>query len=158
MLFKSFNPKQLEIPDCWKVIKNHFMDLEPDNTHPIDDVFFVFDEDILYATYKDYSIDLGFYGGYTNDRAGFFKVVIFKGDFNYGEYFEFFISRSTDEIKNKLNFYFKSIPEGKLDNLTGLIYDDDYDFRSFHVYSTIENISYRLTREEVEEIAKPKTI
>lgn len=152
-----FTPKQLKIPDGWTVIKNEFVDLEPDNNYPVDEVFYHFDEDILYATYGDYSVDLGFYGGYLeNNRSGFFKVVVFRGDFNDGEFFECFISRSTDKIQDKLNSYFKAIPEGQLDNLFGVKYDDNYDHRNFHIYSVTDKVDFRLSVEELEEVAKAK--
>lgn len=157
MADQIFKLKQLQIPESWTIVKNDFVDIEPDNSYPIDEVFYHFDEDILYATYTDYSIDLGFYGGYLNDRKGFFKIVVFKGDFNDGEFFEFFFSRSTDKIKDKLNFYFTAIPNGQLDNISGIKYDDNYDFNSFHIYSSIDNINYRLTDKEFEEIARPKS-
>ena len=157
MGYPTFKLKELQIPDCWTIVKNDFVDLEPDNNYPIDQVFHQFYEDILNTTYKDYMIDLGFYGRYSdNDREGFFKIVVFKGDFNDGEFFEFFISRSTDKIKDKLNFYFDAIPTGKLDKIKGISYDDNYDFNSFHIYSAIDNINYRLTNKDLEEIAKPK--
>lgn len=79
---------------------------------------------------------------------------MFKGNFNDGEFFEFYISRHTDEIKDKLNFYFKGIPNGLLNNVKGLTYDDDYDFSSFHIYSAIDNISYRLTEIQLGELSK----
>lgn len=153
-----FQLKKLLIPEQWKVVKNDFVDLEPDNSYPIDQVFYHFDEDILNANYKDWCIDLGFYGGYLdNDRSGFFKIVVFKGDFNDGEFFEFFISRSTDKIKDKLDSYFTAIPNGQLDSKNGLKYDDNYDHNSFHIYSAIDNIDYRLSDLELEKIARPKT-
>ncbi|HNF49496.1 MAG TPA: hypothetical protein PKG56_04675 [Chitinophagaceae bacterium] len=152
-----FQLKKLIIPEQWKVVKNDFVDLEPDNSYPIDQVFYHFDEDILNVTYNDWCIDLGFYGGYLdNNRSGFFKIVVFKGDFNDGEFFEFFISRSTDKIVDKLNSYLKIIPTGQLENLSGVKYDDEYDFDTFHIYSAIENIDYRLSNDELEEIAKAK--
>lgn len=152
----TFKHKQLDIPDSWKILKNDFLNLEPDNNYPIDDVFYHFDEDILNVTYKDFSVDLGFYGGYLNDRNGFFKIVVFKGDFNDGEFFEFFISRSTDEIRDKLNSYFKAIPAGQLDKIAGVKYDDNYDHSSIHIYSSLDKIDRRLTKDELEEISRPK--
>jgi hypothetical protein len=55
-----------------------------------------------------------------------------------------------------LNFYFKGIPNGLLDNVKGLTYDDNYDFSSFHIYSAIDNISYRLTETQLDEFSKAK--
>lgn len=154
-----FHLKKLLIPEQWKVVKNDFVDLEPDNNFPIDQVFYHFDEDLLNVTYKDWYIDLGFYGGYLdNNRSGYFAINVFKGDFNDGEFFLFFISRSTDEIKDKLNLYLKAIPNGQLDKVSGIKYDDNYDRSSFHIYSAIENIDYRLSDQVLENIAKPKHI
>ena len=154
-----FQPKKFLIPEQWKVVKNDFVDLEPDNNFAIDQVFYHFDEDILNVTYKDWCIDLGFYGGYLdNNRRGFFKIVVFKGDFNDGEFFEFFISRSSEKIKDKLSSYLTSIPSGQLDSINGLKYDDNYDFKTFHIFSSIDNINYRLTDKELDEISKPKPI
>lgn len=153
-----FQLKKLLIPEQWKVVKNDFVDLEPDNNYPIDQVFYHFDEDILIITLNDWLIDLGFYGGYSaNNRRGFFKIVVYKGDFHDGEFYEFFISRSTNKIKDKLNFYLTIIPSGQLDNIRGLKYDDNYDHNSLHIYSAINNIDYRLSDLELEKIARPKT-
>jgi len=154
---RKFEYKQLTIDSRWKVVKNEFIDLEPDIDYSIDEIFYYFDEDILQATFNDYCIDLGFYGGYLdNDRCGFFKIVVLKGDFNEGELFESYVSRSTNEIRDKLNFYFNGIPNGLLDNVKGLTCDDNYDFSSFHIYSAIDNISYRLTETQLDEFAKTK--
>ena len=152
-----FQLKKLLFPEQWKVIKNDFVDLEPDNNYPIDQVFYHFDEDILNVTYKDWCIDLGFYGGYLdNDRKGFFKIAVYKGDFNDGEFFEFFISRSTDAIKDKINLYLTAIPNGELKDIRGIKYDDNYDFNSVHIYSSFYKINYRLTDKELEDISMPK--
>jgi len=152
-----FQLKKLLIPNQWKVVKNDFVDLEPDNNYPIDEVFYHFDEDIFIATYNDWLIDLGFYGGYgDNNRRGFFKITVHREEFNELEFFEFFISRSTDKIKDKLNLYLTTIPGGQLDNIGGLKFDEHYDFNSFHIYSAIDNLDYRLNDIDLEEIAKPK--
>lgn len=152
-----FQPKKLLIPEKWKVVKNDFIDLEPDNSYPIDQVFYHFDEDILNLTFKDWCIDLGFYGGYLeNDRYGFFKIVVVKGDFNDGEFFEIFISRSTDIIRDQVIFYLNNIPNGLLDNLIGIKYDDNYDFNTLHIFSAINKIDYRLSDVEIEKLAKAK--
>lgn len=34
--------KQLTIDPRWKVAKNEFIDLEPDNDYPIDEIFYFF--------------------------------------------------------------------------------------------------------------------
>jgi len=152
-----FQLKKLLIPEQWKVVKNDFVDLEPDNNYPIDQVFYHFDEDILNVTYKDWDIDLGFYGGYSgNDRRGYFMINVYKGDFYDGEFFLFFISRSTDAIRDKLEQYLTAIPDGQLDNVTGVKYDEKYDHNSFHIFSALENIDYRLSDQEIENISKPK--
>jgi hypothetical protein len=155
-----FQLKKLIIPEQWKVYKNNFVDLEPDNNYPIEKVFSYFDEGILFATYKDWFIDLGFYGGYlNNDRRGWFKIEIYKGDGDetaFFEFFESFISRSTDEIKDKLNRYFMAIQNGELDNTKGIRYDDSSDFNTHHIYSAIDKIDYRISAMELDEIARPK--
>jgi hypothetical protein len=153
----EFQLKKLTIPEQWKVIMNNFVDLEPDNNYPINQVFGYFDEDILIASYKDWFIDLGFYGGYlANNRSGWFKIEIFRGDFDNAEYFEHFISRSTDQIKDKLNLYFIAIPNGQLDNVRGIRYDENYDFNTHHIYSAIDNIDYKISDKELEDIARSK--
>lgn len=105
-----FPLKLLSIPDAWKVYKNDFTSLEPDNTYSIDDVFHYFTEDLFQAHYKEYCIDLGFYGQYLDNRKGNFKLIVLKGDFLDGEVLETFTSRKTDEIKEKLEYYFEMIP------------------------------------------------
>lgn len=95
----KMNPKQLNIPKDWKINWNHFIDLNPDNNLPIDEVWICFKEDTAYFTNGNYFIDLGFYGGeYLLDRLGYFKVYIAEGDFHQGKLFETFVTRSTEEI------------------------------------------------------------
>ncbi|MFP9113973.1 hypothetical protein ACLI1A_08515 [Flavobacterium sp. RHBU_3] len=111
MSIKLYFPlKPLVIPDVWKVYKNDFTVLEPDNNYPIDDVFYYFIDDLLQATYNGYCIDLGFNGEYLDNRDGNFKLVVLKGDFLDGEVLETFTSRKTEEIKKKLDYYFEMIP------------------------------------------------
>ncbi|MDI9310539.1 MAG: hypothetical protein QM535_10005 [Limnohabitans sp.] len=133
--------KELNIPKEWKVYKNDFMDLEPNNSYPIDEVWYYFQEDILQATYNDYLIDLGFYGDYSNNRKGFFRLIVAKGDFNEGELFEKYISRSTEEIKNKLEFYFNFILGDEIESLSGLKYGEYENQVEYDIYSSIDKIN-----------------
>ncbi len=150
----KFQHKELKIPACWEVFNNNFLDIEPDNKYPIDEVFYHFDEDILWADYNGYFIDLGFYGSYLNDRNGFFKIIVAKGDFQNGELYEIFISRSTGDIKEKLNYYFDAIPKGFLDKINGFKFEDDIAFiADFDIYSAVDNISKKLMEKEFDEIA-----
>jgi len=153
----EFKYQQLKIDSRWKIVKNEFIDLEPDNDYPIDEVFFYFDEDILQATFDDYLVDLGFYGGYLqNERCGFFKIVVLKGNFLEGELLESFISRSTEIIREKLNFYFEGIPNGLLSNIKGIKIENGNGFKARHIYSAVEKISYRLTSNQLKELSKAK--
>jgi hypothetical protein len=155
----GIHPKKLTIPEQWKVIMNNFVDLEPDNSYPIDEVFGHFDEDILMASYKDWFIDLGFYGGYlTNNRSGWFKIEISRGDWGEKEFFEHFISRSTEKIKDKLNLYFVAIPNGQLDSMKGISYDQSYASDSHHIYSAMDKVDYRISTAELLEIGRAKDI
>jgi hypothetical protein len=44
--------KLIDIPNKWNVYKNDFYDIEPNNTLPINDIFWYFCEDILQANYN----------------------------------------------------------------------------------------------------------
>lgn len=157
MKYTEFKYKQLKIGSKWKIVKNEFIDIEPDNDYPIDEVFFYFDEDILQAACDDYLVDLGFYGGYLeNERNGFFKIVVLKGNFLEGEFLESFVSRSTDKIRDRLNFYFEGIPNGLLNNVKGINIISDNVFKANHIYSAVDNISYHLTRNQFKELSKAK--
>ncbi|MGB0429896.1 MAG: hypothetical protein ACPGLV_05445 [Bacteroidia bacterium] len=156
MTLRSAKKKNITIGEQWRVLKHEFVNLEPDNNYPKNEVFHHFDEDILCVRYQDYMIDLGFYGDYLTNRSGVFKLIVSKGDFYKGEEFEIFISRSTDEIKAKLDFYLKHIPLGILDNVTGLVRDANYSYENFHVYSALNNISYRITQKQIDAKFAPK--
>jgi hypothetical protein len=145
--------KALNIPKEWKIYKNDFMDLEPDNLHPIDEVWYYFQEDILQATYNEYLIDLGFYGDYLNNRKGFFRLIVTKGDFSEGELYEKYISRSTEEIKNKLEFYFNFILSKEIENLSGLKYDEYENEVQYDIYSSIDKIGIKLTDDDFEKLS-----
>ena len=155
MLTSNFRNKELIIQDCWTVEQNNFIDLEPDNNFDIDLVAENFVEDILQATLNGYIIDLGFYGSYYENRNGFFKLLVIKGDFLQGELFETFISRSTDDIAAKLNKYFDIISTHQLDNIKGYIYGQSTkNIDDFDIYSAIDNVKRHLTDNEIKEIYK----
>lgn len=128
------------------------MDLEPNNSYPIDEVWYYFQEDILQATYNDYLIDLGFYGDYSNNRKGFFKLIVTKGDFSEGELFEKYISRSTEEIKKKLEFYFNFILSNEIERVSGLKYGKNKNQLEYDIYSSINKIKIKLTDEDFEKL------
>lgn len=144
--------KALNIPKEWKVYKNDFMDLEPNNSYPIDEVWHYFQEDILQATYNDYLIDLGFYGDYLNNRKGFFRLIVTKGDFSEGELYEKYVSRSTEEIKKKLEFYFNFILSNEIQSFSGLKYDEAHQFE-YDIYSSIDKIKIKLTDDDFEKLS-----
>ena len=158
MLTLKFRHKKLLIPDCWTIKRNNFIDLEPDNNFEIDLVAENFVEDILQATFDDYIIDLGFYGNYNENKNGFFKVFVIKGDFLQGELFETFISRSIEDIAAKLNKYFDIISTHQLYNIIGYVYGqstkniDDID-----IYSAIDKVQRHLTSNEMKELSKSKS-
>ena len=111
MSLNSFKHKEINFPKGWIISKNEFVDLEPDNDFPIEDISIFFIEDILQANFNEFTLDLGFYGDYTTERTGIFKLVLIKGDFINGEIVDSLISRSTNEIKNKINFFFNYISD-----------------------------------------------
>ncbi len=150
------NKKSLDIPQGWKVTCNHFFDLEPDNNLPIDDVYDYFDEDILYANFGEYFIDLGYYGSYLKRRKGFFRMIVAKGSFGIGELFEHFISRSTDEIKAKLDYYFNTIPTGQLEKANGYLFGDEKGgIHDFAFYSAVQSESIKLSSREIKKLMRP---
>ncbi|ESU21383.1 hypothetical protein FCR2A7T_05560 [Flavobacterium cauense R2A-7] len=149
----GFKNKEVNIPKEWKVYKNNFIDLEPTNSNPIDDVWHYFQEDILQASYKDFFIDLGFYGEYLDNRKGFFKLVVAKGDFGKGELYEKYLSRSTEEVKEKLEFYFNLILSKSFENLSGLKYGEEENEEEYDVYSSINKTLRKLSDEDFEKLS-----
>ncbi|BDD03736.1 hypothetical protein [Aureibacter tunicatorum] len=140
--------KTINITEGWKEKWNHFVDLEPDNNLPIDDIWFHFDEDILFYTHDEYFIDLGFYGGdYSVNRCGFFALYVGKGDFGQGVLYEYFISRSSEEIKIKIELYMNLISSNKIEGLEGLKYGDDIDIHDY-IFSSVEDL--KVPRENVD--------
>lgn len=149
----SFDLKELHIPKEWKIYKNDFINLEPTNNIDIDKVWDYFQEDLFQANFKDFFIDLGFYGTYLENRNGFFKLIIAKGDFGSGELYEKFISRSTDEIKEKIEFYSELITKEKINNYKGILYDEISIENEFDFYSVITNTNIKLSLKELSEIS-----
>ena len=148
--------KPLKIPSDWKVFKNHFLDLEPDNDLPIKQVWHYFDEDISLFEKGEFFIDLGFGGGaYLEDRSGFFKLIVAKGNFEDITYYESFFSRSTDDIKDKIEFYMKLISNGEIQNYEGLAPETDETLSvDFDLYSSIHQVKKKLTLADFNELAK----
>jgi hypothetical protein len=145
--------KEINIPKEWKVYKNDFIDLEPNNSNPIDYIWYYFQEDILQAHYKDFFIDLGFYGEYLDNRKGFFRLVVAKEDFAKGELYEKYLSRSTDEIKEKLEFYFNLILSENFENLSGLKYGEEEHEEHYDIYSVVNNTFMKLSDEDFEKLS-----
>jgi hypothetical protein len=145
--------KKINIPEDWKIDKNEFVDLEPNNSYPIDGIWYYFQEDILHATYNEFFIDLGFYGDYLDNRKGFFRLVVAKGDFGKGELYEKFLTRSTEEIKEKLEFYFDLLLKENIENLSGLKYGEEDNKVEYDIYSTINNIFKKLSDEDFDKLA-----
>ena len=102
---------------------------------------------------NDYLIDLGFYGDYSNNRKGFFRLIVTKGDFSEGELFEKYISRSTEEIKKKLEFYFNFILSKKTESLSGLKYGEYENQDEYDIYSSIDKIGIKLTDHDFEKLS-----
>lgn len=149
----TFDLKDLNIPKEWKIHKNDFITIEPTNNLNIDDVWDYFQEDIFQANFKDFFIDLGFNGTYLKNRNGFFKLIIAKGDFGSGELYEKFLSRSTDEIKEKIEFYSELIINEKINNYQGIIYDEIDINNEFHFYSAITDTKIKLSRKELNKLS-----
>jgi hypothetical protein len=56
-------------------------------------------------SYENYVIDLGFNGNYWDDRTGVFCLVVLYGDFREGILYERFLTRSTKEIKDRIDIF-----------------------------------------------------
>ena len=133
----------LKIPimeKAWTVATNWFVDLEPDNNFEIDAVWFHFDEDLFQATCNGYVIDLGFYGDYLDSRQGVFKMYVMKEHFLEGVLYECFESRSTTEIKNKMEYYLALILQRGLAEFTGIPYGEESEtyIENVGLYSAME--------------------
>lgn len=140
-----------DVPDGWTVNSNNFLDIDPDNNFTIEDVESVFKEDIFQVGHNGYLIDLGFYGNYSDNRSGFFRLYVIKGDFLKGVLMESFISRSKEEIANKIIRYFDLISKNVLGNVDGINFGNNSDNfpYDFHIYSAIENVNSSLTEDEI---------
>ena len=155
---KIGNIQTIEVvfPSDWKVHWNRFVNLEPDNDLPIKQVFHYFDEDIIYATNKDYFIDLGYYCSYLENRRGFFRLNVGRGDFSKGVFYEIFFSRKTEEIRKKIELYLSIISTGEIMELTGFIHDEDLSSRlEYDVFSAVNEIKRNLSENEFEALAEP---
>jgi len=147
---EKINLKPLNVPSDWTIKWNHFVDLEPDNDSPIDDVWTHFDEDISFFTNGEYFIDLGFYGGsYLENRSGFFRLVVVEGDFHQGNLYENFICRSTDQIKNKIENYLTLISSGEIKTLKSLKFGKDTSINDY-LFSAVEGVQKTWTDNDYE--------
>ena len=147
--------KKLIIPKDWKTCKNDFLDLEPDNELPISEVNIYFDEDILLLTQGEYFIDLGFYGGnYSIDRSGFFRLIVAKGDFGKGYLYENFITRSTNEVKTRVELYASLISNRNIFSLQNIMYGSEIDI-NYYLYSSYHGLKVRANSKIYKAVEKP---
>ena len=71
-----------------------------------------FAEDLLQAKYKDYLLDVGFYG--ENAETGIYRMYVIKGDFLNGILIEKFETFSVQKLKTKMNYFLDMLPKEKL--------------------------------------------
>ena len=149
--------KKVNIPEGWKIHWNNFVNLEPDNSLPIDEVWTYFQEDISYFTLGRYFIDLGYYGGaYSQNRAVFFKLYVAEGDFDQGKLYECFISRSSEEIKKKIELYLELIANNMVQDLSYLKYGEKIAIGDY-IFSAKEDVMKKFTASIYEEVRRSKS-
>ena len=68
-----------------------------------------FAEDLLHAKYKDYLLDVGFYG--KNPETGIYRMFVIKGDFLNGILIEKFETSDVEKLKTKVNYFLDMLPK-----------------------------------------------
>lgn len=84
----------------WTIHGNHWCDAE-EAANKLEDLFQI--------SYKEYVIDVGYYG-----KNKIFILYVLKGNFLNGELIEKFSSKTLHEIKRKVAEYCLQIPSGKV--------------------------------------------
>ena len=92
---------EFDFSTLWKVSQHQWFEKDEDIC-----------EDLLQAKYKDYLLDVGFYG--ENAETGIYRMYVIKGDFLNGILIEKFETLSVEELKTKVNFYLDMLPKEKL--------------------------------------------
>ena len=149
--------RKFEVPENWKLFKNEYYDIEPDNKLEIEKVEDYFIQDMLGIKFDNFVIDLGFYGHYWEERKGFFRLNIFEGTFHDGKLYEMIISRSVKEINEFINFYIERVPKRELQELIPFEYrNTDLASLNFHIFSASKGLKIKLTKKELENLQLPK--
>ncbi len=115
--------KHLEIPSGWIVAWHHFREIEPDNDQPIEDVKKYFKENLLFAIKSSYYVSIGFIGDYMIDRSGFFLLEVMEGEPTANILFERSITRSTNDVKRRFEWYMTQIENDQLQSSQGIPLD-----------------------------------
>ena len=100
----------------WRVLHHSFFSLEPDNQYATLEVAKYFTENLFRATNGTFTIDMGFYGTYHQNRAGTYAIYLIRGDFDSGEILAKVKTRSQADAVAQLESFTQAANQGEYAN------------------------------------------
>ncbi|MFT5916741.1 MAG: hypothetical protein ACI81T_003251 [Bacteroidia bacterium] len=138
---KNIKLQKVRTGSGWQVTRHDFFAIAPENALPIVKVQDYFTENLFQATNGNFTVDLGFYGTYHQNRDGNFVIYLIKGDFYTGELLEKVTTRSKEEAVLFLEQYMKNVNKGVYFKKEGLGFGDlIYKFKNLSVSRSIFNL------------------
>ena len=131
---KQVKIQQIKSVRNWTVTRHELFNIAPDNALPITKAQDFFTENLFQATNGNFTVDLGFYGTYHQNRDGNFVIYLIKGDFYTGELLEKVTTRSKEEAVAYLEQYMKNVNKRLYRKMEGLEMGEMlYNFTNFSV-------------------------
>ena len=97
----------------WKVDRHQLFEIEPDNSYELASVAKYFTTNLFQANNGTFTVDLGFYGTYHQDRAGSYAIYLIRGDFYEGEILEKVSTRTQTDAVMCLEEYMRDANNGE---------------------------------------------
>ena len=140
---------QLKISQHWKIRRNVFFDIDPSDELSEDYKFcnIYCQEDLLWMSYFDYNLDLGWYGDDDlDDENTGFMLVLYRGeDWNNCELLELKRTKSKKDIVDKIEEISEVVISGFFDDKKGYeISENQADYRyigQHRNYSVMNNFN-----------------
>lgn len=137
---KEYKLQEISVSANWKVVRNVFYDITPNDQVPEDDKYdkIYFQEDLVLITNNNYHLDLGWYGtdDFENSLTGY-CIHLFRGEsWLESELLVKIRTKNKDEIVRQINSLTAEIDKGDFENLTGykVTKENTNDFGDFEIY------------------------
>ncbi len=126
---QEYRLQEINLPKEWKVQRNVFTEVSPTSQILEDDKYMELygQEDLFYFTFKDYHLDLGWYGGddFSNPFCGYMLVLLRGEHWHNCELLELTRTKSIDKILEKIKEIFEAVSKDYFKDKKGFIVNED---------------------------------